>query len=166
MLRPLAFAVALLTATPALAPSARAHLPPVGGVAFGASISKAQETLGPGFKASGGPDGAKTLSGRGAFLGVTFDLVYVFTSAGRLSEIRAQAVMRGEELSACHERWEQALSGLIAQVGRPDRHEESVGSRTQLATAGFDFADGGEIDALLAGCYLRLILDRAPVRLS
>ena len=166
MLRPLVLAIALFAATPALAQPGRAHLPAVGGVAFGASVAKAQETLGPGFKANGGPDGGRTLSGRGAFLGVTFDLVYVFSSAGRLSEIRAQAVMRSDELGACHERWEQTLGGLIAQVGRPDRHEESQGSRTQFATAGFDFADGGEIEALLAGCYLRLTFDRAPVRLS
>ncbi|WP_304167864.1 hypothetical protein [Phenylobacterium aquaticum] len=166
MLRAPLLALALLAATPAFAEPGRAHLPAVGGVAFGTTFAVAQATLGPGFKAATGPAGVRTLNGRGAFIGSSFDLVYVFSSSGRLSEIRAEAVMRSEELGACHERWDQALGGLIAQVGRPDRREESVGSRTQFATAGFDFADGGEIEALLAGCYLRLTFDRAPARLS
>lgn len=165
MLRALALATALL-ASSAQAQPGRAHLPAVGGVAFGATYASAQETLGPGFKAGAGADGARTLAGRGAFIGSNFNLVYVFSKAGKLSEIRAEAVMRSEELGACHERWEQALGGLITQVGRPDRHEESQGTRTQFATASFDFADGGQIDALLAGCYLRLTFDRAPVRMS
>lgn len=166
MHRALIIAAILLAPPPAHAQPGRAHLPAVGGVAFGASYASAQETLGPGFKAGNGADGARTLVGRGAFVGSNFNLVYVFSKAGKLSEIRAEAVMRSEELGVCHERWDQALNGLTAQVGRPDRHEETQGARTQFATASFDFADGGQIDALLAGCYLRLTFDRAPVRLS
>lgn len=166
MLRRLVLILALSAAAPARAEPARAHLPPVNGVAFGTAFAAAQAALGPRFKAADGPDGVRTLTGRGAIEGLPFDLAFVFTRQGKLSEVRAQAVMPSEEFAACHDRWDQTLGGLISRVGRPDRREESVGARAQFATAGFDFADGGTIEALLAGCYLRLTFERAPVRLS